>query len=82
MLRNFTAVIEHCVTNSIQKWFYIPIFEDEVLCHRLGLLPIRADPRLFEMPLTKVIGINETGVDVDEEPAGDPKRFFLQIFYK
>ncbi|KHN87086.1 DNA-directed RNA polymerases I and III subunit RPAC1 [Toxocara canis] len=50
------------------------IIQDEVLCHRLGLLPIRADPRLFEMPLTKVIGINETGVDVDEEPAGDPKR--------
>lgn len=24
------------------------IIQDEVLAHRLGLLPIRADPRLFE----------------------------------
>uniref|UniRef100_A0A914ZMC3 DNA-directed RNA polymerase RpoA/D/Rpb3-type domain-containing protein n=2 Tax=Parascaris univalens TaxID=6257 RepID=A0A914ZMC3_PARUN len=29
---------------------------------------------IIQMPLTKVIGINETGVDVDEEPPGDPKR--------
>ncbi|VDK47709.1 unnamed protein product [Anisakis simplex] len=50
------------------------VIQDEVLCHRLGLLPIRADPRLFEMPLTKVIGINESGVDCDEEPPGDPTR--------
>uniref|UniRef100_A0A0N5A7V8 DNA-directed RNA polymerases I and III subunit RPAC1 n=1 Tax=Syphacia muris TaxID=451379 RepID=A0A0N5A7V8_9BILA len=50
------------------------IIQDEVLCHRLGLLPIKADPREFEMPLTKVVGINESGVDCDEEPPGDPKR--------
>ncbi|VDK51104.1 unnamed protein product, partial [Gongylonema pulchrum] len=43
------------------------IIPDEVLCHRFGLLPIKADPRLFEMPLTRVIGINESGVDCDEE---------------
>lgn len=24
------------------------IIQDEILAHRLGLLPIRADPRLFE----------------------------------
>lgn len=45
------------------------------MCHRFGLLPIKADPRLFEMPLTRVVGINESGVDCDEEPPGDPKRF-------
>lgn len=30
------------------------IIQDEVLCHRLGLLPLNVDPRRFEMPLTKV----------------------------
>ncbi|KAM3717563.1 DNA-directed RNA polymerases I and III subunit [Dirofilaria immitis] len=50
------------------------IIPDEVLSHRLGLLPIKADPRLFEMPLTRVAEIGESGVDCNEEPAGDPKR--------
>lgn len=26
------------------------IVQDEVLSHRLGLIPIKADPRLFEYP--------------------------------
>lgn len=26
------------------------VVQDEVLSHRLGLIPIRADPRLFEYP--------------------------------
>lgn len=26
------------------------IVQDEVLAHRLGLVPIQADPRLFEYP--------------------------------
>ncbi|VDN40459.1 unnamed protein product [Gongylonema pulchrum] len=59
------------IANAIRR---VLIAEDEVLCHRFGLLPIKADPRLFEMPLTRVIGINESGVDCDEEPPGDPKR--------
>ncbi|VIO97926.1 RNA polymerase Rpb3/Rpb11 dimerisation domain containing protein [Brugia malayi] len=50
------------------------IIPDEVLSHRFGLLPIKADPRLFKMPLTRVIGIDESGVDCSEEPAGDPTR--------
>ncbi|CAI5453710.1 unnamed protein product [Caenorhabditis angaria] len=50
------------------------VIQDEVLCHRLGLLPLKVDPRQFQFPLTKTIGINEQGVDCDEEPEGDPKR--------
>ncbi|MFH4978130.1 hypothetical protein AB6A40_004839 [Gnathostoma spinigerum] len=50
------------------------VIQDEVLCHRLGLLPIKADPRLFDWPLKKVVGVNEEGTDCDEEPTGDPKR--------
>lgn len=48
--------------------------QDEVLSHRLGLLPIKADPRLFKMPPTRVAGIDESNVDCIEEPAGDPER--------
>lgn len=50
------------------------VIQDEVLCHRLGLLPLRVDPRNFQFPTEKVIGINEKGVDCDEEPQGDPSR--------
>ncbi|KHJ87303.1 RNA polymerase Rpb3/Rpb11 dimerization domain protein [Oesophagostomum dentatum] len=50
------------------------VIQDEVLCHRLGLLPIKADPRKFLMPTEKVIGINEHGVDCEEEPQPDPTR--------
>uniref|UniRef100_A0A8R1DYF5 DNA-directed RNA polymerases I and III subunit RPAC1 n=1 Tax=Caenorhabditis japonica TaxID=281687 RepID=A0A8R1DYF5_CAEJA len=50
------------------------VIQDEVLCHRLGLLPICVDPRGFQFPKEKVVGINEKGVDCDEEPEGDPTR--------
>ncbi|CAO4377548.1 unnamed protein product [Caenorhabditis nigoni] len=50
------------------------VIQDEVLCHRLGLLPLRVDPRGFQFPTEKVVGINEKGVDCDEEPSGDPAR--------
>ncbi|KAI4307843.1 hypothetical protein L6164_030980 [Bauhinia variegata] len=36
------------------------VIQDEVLSHRLGLIPIRADPRLFEYPDT-------TGTDKNEK---------------
>ncbi|KAK6023682.1 RNA polymerase Rpb3/Rpb11 dimerization domain protein, partial [Ostertagia ostertagi] len=50
------------------------VIQDEVLCHRIGLLPLKVDPRKFLMPTEKVIGINEHGVDCEEEPEPDPTR--------
>lgn len=52
-----------------------------MLCHRFGLLPIKADPRLFKMPQTPAVSVNETGVDCVEEPAGDPDRSSITNFY-
>lgn len=51
--------------------------QDEVLCHRLGLLPLKVDARPFLMPTEKVIGINEHGVDCEEEPEPDPQRHIV-----
>lgn len=71
------VLIAEVPTMAIEKIYLYQntsVIQDEVLCHRLGLIPIHADPRLFEMPLTRVIGINEAGVDGDEEPTGDPSR--------
>lgn len=53
-----------------------------MLCHRIGLLPIYADPSKFERPETTTQGVNEKGTDCDEEPEGDPKQnlvFQLQV---
>ncbi|TKR86487.1 hypothetical protein L596_011073 [Steinernema carpocapsae] len=50
------------------------VIQDEVLCHRLGLLPVKADPRLFDWPTKRVVEVNAEGVDCEEEPEGDPER--------
>uniref|UniRef100_A0A8R1Y062 DNA-directed RNA polymerases I and III subunit RPAC1 n=1 Tax=Onchocerca volvulus TaxID=6282 RepID=A0A8R1Y062_ONCVO len=71
------VLIAELPTMAIEKVYLYQntsIIPDEVLSHRLGLLPIKADPRLFEMPLTRVAGMDKSGVDCNEEPAGDPKR--------
>uniref|UniRef100_A0A158Q872 Dolichyl-phosphate beta-glucosyltransferase n=1 Tax=Elaeophora elaphi TaxID=1147741 RepID=A0A158Q872_9BILA len=70
-------LIAELPTMAIEKVYLYQntsIIPDEVLSHRFGLLPIKADPRLFEMPITRVVGIDESGVGCDEEPVGDPKR--------
>jgi DNA-directed RNA polymerase I and III subunit RPAC1 len=36
------------------------IIQDEVLCHRVGLIPINADPRLFEFPSQSLQGTDAT----------------------
>jgi len=50
------------------------VLQDEVLCHRLGLLPVRADPRYFDWPSNPVIETNAGNQTITEEPAGDPKQ--------
>uniref|UniRef100_A0AC35TW33 RPOLD domain-containing protein n=1 Tax=Rhabditophanes sp. KR3021 TaxID=114890 RepID=A0AC35TW33_9BILA len=53
------------------------VIQDEVLCHRLGLLPLKVDARKFEWPGVTIDGINENGVDMDEEPPVDPKKHLV-----
>ncbi|VDO26558.1 unnamed protein product [Onchocerca flexuosa] len=77
------VLIAELPTMAIEKVYLYQntsIIPDEVLSHRLGLLPIKVDPRLFEMPLTRVVRMDESGVDCNEEPAGDPKRLIKIIF--
>ncbi|CAD6193885.1 unnamed protein product [Caenorhabditis auriculariae] len=57
------------------------VIQDEVLCHRLGLLPLKVDPRKFLPPLEKVVGVNENGVDCEEEPEADPRRNVVFKFH-
>uniref|UniRef100_A0A0N5B736 DNA-directed RNA polymerases I and III subunit RPAC1 n=1 Tax=Strongyloides papillosus TaxID=174720 RepID=A0A0N5B736_STREA len=57
------------------------VIQDEVLCHRLGLLPIKADPRKFDWPGVKIEGINEDCQDVEEELPVDPKKHLVFDFH-
>uniref|UniRef100_A0A914VE30 DNA-directed RNA polymerases I and III subunit RPAC1 n=1 Tax=Plectus sambesii TaxID=2011161 RepID=A0A914VE30_9BILA len=71
--RVLLAEVPTMAIEKIYMYQNTSLIQDEVLSHRLGLLPIRVDPRKFAFPLTKTIGINESGVDCDSEPPGDPK---------
>uniref|UniRef100_A0AC34QJ74 DNA-directed RNA polymerase RpoA/D/Rpb3-type domain-containing protein n=1 Tax=Panagrolaimus sp. JU765 TaxID=591449 RepID=A0AC34QJ74_9BILA len=50
------------------------VFQDEVLCHRIGLMPIKADARQFEWPSNPVVDTNVGNREIYEEPYGDPKQ--------
>lgn len=55
-------------TMAIEKVFIYnntSIVQDEVLAHRLGLIPIRADPRLFEYRNTGDQSAEEEGSEID-----------------
>ncbi|XP_032397910.1 DNA-directed RNA polymerases I and III subunit RPAC1 [Etheostoma spectabile] len=55
-------------TMAIEKVFIYnntSIVQDEVLAHRLGLVPIRADPRLFEYRNTGEEASEEEGSEID-----------------
>jgi hypothetical protein len=47
-----------------------------VLCHRIGLIPIFADPRLFVFPSLKFKPIVESD-EVETEPEGDPNEHLI-----
>ena len=52
-------LISEVPTMAIEKVFIVnntSIIQDEVFAHRLGLVPIRADPRLFEYKSESEVG--------------------------
>ncbi|CAG5131529.1 unnamed protein product [Candidula unifasciata] len=46
--RILLAEVPTMAIESVHIWNNTSIIQDEVLAHRLGLIPIKADPRLFE----------------------------------
>lgn len=62
------------VINYLSYLYKCKIIKDEVLCHRLGLLPIYAIPSHFSFPPINEYANDEDALTPDptEEPVGDP----------
>lgn len=56
------------------------LIQDEVLCHRIGLIPINADPRLFAFPSQEFKPIAESD-EVETEPEGNPNEHLIFNFH-
>ncbi|XP_014217470.1 DNA-directed RNA polymerases I and III subunit RPAC1 [Copidosoma floridanum] len=54
------------------------IIQDEVFAHRLGLVPLKADPRLFEYPSRPATTTSTTG-ELDEVSDQDTLRYELKV---
>ncbi|XP_015586558.1 DNA-directed RNA polymerases I and III subunit RPAC1 [Cephus cinctus] len=62
-------------TMAIEKVFILnntSLIQDEVLAHRIGLLPLRADPRLFEYP-------SNPGNEEEEPSDQDTLRYEMKV---
>lgn len=69
------VLLSEVPTMAIEKVYIVnntSLIQDEVLAHRLGLIPLRADPRLFEYP-------SSTAKDQDEVSDQDTLRYELKI---
>ncbi|XP_078051267.1 RNA polymerase I and III subunit C [Augochlora pura] len=69
------VLLSEVPTMAIEKVYILnntSLIQDEVLAHRLGLIPLRADPRLFEYP-------SSTAKDEDEVSDQDTLRYELKI---
>uniref|UniRef100_A0A3Q2PH92 RNA polymerase I and III subunit C n=1 Tax=Fundulus heteroclitus TaxID=8078 RepID=A0A3Q2PH92_FUNHE len=88
-------------TMAIEKVFIYnntSIVQDEVLAHRLGLIPIKADPRLFEFKNTAEESAEEEASEIDtiklqlkikcsrnpraSKDSSDPQELYLNHIYK
>ncbi|GMS80828.1 hypothetical protein PENTCL1PPCAC_3003, partial [Pristionchus entomophagus] len=70
--RVLIAEVPSMAVEKVYLYQNTSVIQDEVLCHRLGLLPLNVDCREFDWPKEKIVGINENGVDCDEVPTPDP----------
>ncbi|KZC10394.1 DNA-directed RNA polymerases I and III subunit RPAC1 [Dufourea novaeangliae] len=69
------VLLSEVPTMAIEKVYIVnntSLIQDEVLAHRLGLIPLRADPRLFEYP-------SSTAKNEDEVSDQDTLRYELKV---
>ncbi|XP_017752939.1 PREDICTED: DNA-directed RNA polymerases I and III subunit RPAC1 isoform X2 [Eufriesea mexicana] len=69
------VLLSEVPTMAIEKVYIVnntSLFQDEILAHRLGLIPLQADPRLFEYPST-------AAKDEDEVSDQDTLRYELKV---
>ncbi|KAK0047233.1 DNA-directed RNA polymerases I and III subunit RPAC1 [Biomphalaria pfeifferi] len=69
--RILLAEVPTMAIEAVHVWNNTSIIQDEVLAHRLGLIPIKADPRLFEY--------RPAGMYSEEPSSEDTLQFKLKV---